>query len=147
MPAEAFARDVLREGLHAIEVHEGDSFRFGYQAQAGIAELIDHMENGVLAPEKNVESLTRAMEMLLDNPGLRERLGANARQKVMANFSLDRSTAKLRWLFAGPTSWAGIRTTAPPDSTESRSAAQGTTETQSRNAAHRFPALSEEAKR
>jgi riboflavin kinase/FMN adenylyltransferase len=41
MPAEAFARDVLRERLHAVEVHEGDSFRFGYQAQAGIAELIE----------------------------------------------------------------------------------------------------------
>ena len=39
LPAEVFARDVLREGLHAVEVHEGDNFRFGYQAQAGIAEL------------------------------------------------------------------------------------------------------------
>jgi riboflavin kinase/FMN adenylyltransferase len=39
MPAEAFARDVLHQGLRAVEVHEGDSFRFGYQASAGIAEL------------------------------------------------------------------------------------------------------------
>ena len=39
MPAEAFARDVLHQGLHAVEVHEGDTFRFGYQARAGIAEL------------------------------------------------------------------------------------------------------------
>ena len=41
MPAEAFACDVLHQGLHAVEVHEGDSFRFGYQAQAGINELIE----------------------------------------------------------------------------------------------------------
>jgi riboflavin kinase / FMN adenylyltransferase len=41
MPAEAFARDVLHQGLRAAEVHEGDTFRFGYQAQAGINELID----------------------------------------------------------------------------------------------------------
>lgn len=41
MPAEAFARNVLRDGLHAIEVHEGDSFRFGHQARAGIHELIE----------------------------------------------------------------------------------------------------------
>ena len=40
MPAETFARDVLHHSLHGIEVHEGDTFRFGYQAQAGIAELI-----------------------------------------------------------------------------------------------------------
>jgi riboflavin kinase / FMN adenylyltransferase len=41
MAAEVFARDVLHLGLHAVEVHEGDSFRFGYQAQAGINELIE----------------------------------------------------------------------------------------------------------
>jgi riboflavin kinase / FMN adenylyltransferase len=40
LPAEAFARDVLHRGLCAVEVHEGDAFRFGYQAQAGITELI-----------------------------------------------------------------------------------------------------------
>lgn len=39
-PADSFARDILRDGLHAVEVHEGDSFRFGFQAQAGIRELI-----------------------------------------------------------------------------------------------------------
>jgi glycosyltransferase involved in cell wall biosynthesis len=113
---------------------------------SGIVELIDHMENGVLAPEKDAESLSRAMEMLLDNPGLRERLGANARQKVMANFSVDRSTAKLRCLFAGPGSaWPGIRTTASQDPAESGSVAQDTTKTQSSDAAHRLPAFSEEA--
>ncbi|WP_158747962.1 riboflavin biosynthesis protein RibF [Acidobacterium sp. S8] len=39
MAAETFAREVLHDGLHAAEVHEGDTFRFGYQAQAGIKEL------------------------------------------------------------------------------------------------------------
>jgi glycosyltransferase involved in cell wall biosynthesis len=68
---------------------------------SGIVELIDHMDNGLLAPEKDLEALTAAMETLLDDPGLRERLGANGRQKVMARFSLNHSTAKLRWLFAG----------------------------------------------
>lgn len=41
MPAEAFARDILHKGLRAIEVHEGDNFRFGYQARAGIKELAE----------------------------------------------------------------------------------------------------------
>jgi riboflavin kinase / FMN adenylyltransferase len=41
MAAEAFAHDVLHKGLRAIEVHEGDNFRFGYQAQAGIKELAE----------------------------------------------------------------------------------------------------------
>jgi len=68
---------------------------------SGISELVDHGENGVLAPEKDSEALAGAMEMLLDDPGLRERLGANGRQKVMAGFSLDRSTARVRRLLAG----------------------------------------------
>ncbi|HTZ90560.1 MAG TPA: riboflavin biosynthesis protein RibF [Alloacidobacterium sp.] len=40
-PAEVFVRNVLHQGLRAVEVHEGDSFRFGYQAQAGITQLIE----------------------------------------------------------------------------------------------------------
>jgi glycosyltransferase involved in cell wall biosynthesis len=63
---------------------------------SGIGELVDHMENGLLAAEKDSEALTAAMEMLLDDPHLRHRLGANGRQKVMEGFSLDRSTAKVR---------------------------------------------------
>lgn len=34
-----FAATVLRDGLHAVEVYEGDSFRFGRRAESGVAEL------------------------------------------------------------------------------------------------------------
>jgi riboflavin kinase/FMN adenylyltransferase len=37
--ARYFAERVLRDALHAIEVHEGETFRFGYQAQTDIAGL------------------------------------------------------------------------------------------------------------
>ncbi len=37
--AEGFATDVLAAALGAVEVHEGDNFRFGYGAQAGMTEL------------------------------------------------------------------------------------------------------------
>ena len=37
--AEAFARNVLLQQLRAVEVHEGDNFRFGHRAQAGVDEL------------------------------------------------------------------------------------------------------------
>jgi riboflavin kinase/FMN adenylyltransferase len=40
LSAHEFADGVLRQSLHAIEVHEGDNFRFGHGAQAGTAELI-----------------------------------------------------------------------------------------------------------
>jgi riboflavin kinase / FMN adenylyltransferase len=36
---EAFARNILLGRLGAVEVHEGDNFRFGHRAQAGVEEL------------------------------------------------------------------------------------------------------------
>lgn len=37
--ARQFAVRVLRDGLHAVEVHEGETFRFGHQAEADIVGL------------------------------------------------------------------------------------------------------------
>jgi riboflavin kinase/FMN adenylyltransferase len=37
--ARHFAELVLRDTLHAVEVHEGETFRFGYQAETDIAGL------------------------------------------------------------------------------------------------------------
>lgn len=39
LSALEFVRDVLLGSLHAVEVHEGDNFRFGHNASAGPAEL------------------------------------------------------------------------------------------------------------
>ena len=39
LSARDFAQQVLQQILHAIEVHEGENFRFGYQAEADIAGL------------------------------------------------------------------------------------------------------------
>lgn len=39
LSAQQFAADVLHRALRVIEVHEGDTFRFGHNAAAGIAEL------------------------------------------------------------------------------------------------------------
>lgn len=39
LTAEAFARSVLLQRLRAVEVHEGDNFRFGFRARAGVHEL------------------------------------------------------------------------------------------------------------
>jgi len=37
--ARAFATDVLCNTLHVAELHEGENFRFGYQAEAGVDSL------------------------------------------------------------------------------------------------------------
>ena len=38
-PARTFAETILRDRLHALEVHEGENFRFGYQAEASVEGL------------------------------------------------------------------------------------------------------------
>jgi riboflavin kinase / FMN adenylyltransferase len=39
MTARDFAATILRDAVHATEVHEGENFRFGYRAEAGIDGL------------------------------------------------------------------------------------------------------------
>ena len=39
MSAREFASDVLHRSLHVIELHEGENFRFGYRAEAGVDAL------------------------------------------------------------------------------------------------------------
>jgi riboflavin kinase / FMN adenylyltransferase len=39
MSARTFATEVLQRVLHVTELHEGENFRFGYQAEAGIDSL------------------------------------------------------------------------------------------------------------
>jgi riboflavin kinase/FMN adenylyltransferase len=39
LSALAFARDILRDRIHVREVHEGETFRFGYQASADMHGL------------------------------------------------------------------------------------------------------------
>jgi len=39
LTAREFAADILRDGVHAVEVHEGENFRFGHHAEAGIDGL------------------------------------------------------------------------------------------------------------
>jgi riboflavin kinase/FMN adenylyltransferase len=41
MSGPDFVAAVLRDGLHAAEVHEGDNFRFGHRAQCSSADLIE----------------------------------------------------------------------------------------------------------
>jgi riboflavin kinase / FMN adenylyltransferase len=39
MTARTFATDVLQQSLHVTELHEGENFRLGYQAEAGVDSL------------------------------------------------------------------------------------------------------------
>jgi glycosyltransferase involved in cell wall biosynthesis len=65
----------------------------------GLSEAVIHEQTGLVVPGRDPESLADALERLLEDPALRERLARNARAHVEEHFSLDRSVALLRSLF------------------------------------------------
>ncbi|MDA2922511.1 glycosyltransferase family 4 protein [Patescibacteria group bacterium AH-259-L07] len=55
----------------------------------GIREIIQHKENGYLC-ETSAESIQKAIVEVLNNDGLRQKMGQNARKTILENFSLEK---------------------------------------------------------
>jgi len=63
-------------------------------------ELVEHGTSGWIIPEENPEALANAIQTLWADTGLRQRLGEAGYQQVIERFSLERTGAQLRALFA-----------------------------------------------
>jgi glycosyltransferase involved in cell wall biosynthesis len=61
----------------------------------GIGAVVDDGDNGLLVPERHAEALAAAIDRLLADPGLRARLGARARHRVIAEHGWDRVAERL----------------------------------------------------
>jgi colanic acid/amylovoran biosynthesis glycosyltransferase len=68
---------------------------------AGIAEAIAHEHTGFLIPEEDPEALAAALRRLDDNPGLRQRLGENARNAAIEGFDMVRQSRRLEATLLG----------------------------------------------
>ena len=66
---------------------------------SGIPELIDSGRDGVLVPPNNPALLAEALDLLLGDAQLRERLICAARAKVESQFVIERSSGQLLNLF------------------------------------------------
>jgi glycosyltransferase involved in cell wall biosynthesis len=66
---------------------------------SGIPEVVRHGETGLLAPERDVDALAAAIELLLRDRDLRQRLGRNARATIEAEMSADAMAQRLAGLF------------------------------------------------
>ena len=71
---------------------------------AGIPELVQHDENGLLVAPHDVGALAAALAALLADPALRGRLGAAGRQTVVERFDLQAAAQQIAALFAQATS-------------------------------------------
>jgi len=67
---------------------------------AGIPELVEHQRSGILVAPGRADELTDSLAGLLEEPGLRQSLGANGRRMVAAEFDSEGSASQLRTLFA-----------------------------------------------
>lgn len=66
---------------------------------SGIPELITHQVNGLLVTEKDAVAMADAIETLLNDAELRQRLGKAARQTVCREFNSSQTTVALKNLF------------------------------------------------
>lgn len=66
---------------------------------SGIPELMDSARDGVLVPPSNPLMLAEALDQLLADPQLRDRLARAARAKVESQFAVERSSSQLLNLF------------------------------------------------
>lgn len=57
---------------------------------SAIPELIDHMDNGYLANNKDLDDFIKGINSLLEDNNFRQNAGLNGRKKVLANFTLDK---------------------------------------------------------
>ena len=62
---------------------------------SGIPELISNGENGLLVPERDEKALAAAIQRLVLDSDLRERLVKRARETVMRDFNTDKSAMNL----------------------------------------------------
>ena len=62
---------------------------------SGIPELIEHQKTGWLVAQKDSQALSAALEKLMIDPGLRDKLATAGLQRVHAHFSLERGIDQL----------------------------------------------------
>lgn len=66
---------------------------------AGIPELIEDGISGFLVPPGDAETLAIRIDQLANDPGLRTKMGAAGRQKVLVEFNIHTETARIATLF------------------------------------------------
>jgi glycosyltransferase involved in cell wall biosynthesis len=65
----------------------------------GIREVISHMETGLLFPSNDVDALTHAFEILIDNPRLASNLKKKAFGFVCQNHGMEQWVSRYERLF------------------------------------------------
>jgi glycosyltransferase involved in cell wall biosynthesis len=113
--ADAFALPSFAEGV-PVSLMEAMAMEIPCvsTAIAGIPELIQSGEEGILVPPSDPDLLAAAIEALIEDPELRLRLARAGRRKVIESYNLRANTERLAAIFerrlrAGAPSWPAQR--------------------------------------
>jgi glycosyltransferase involved in cell wall biosynthesis len=94
--ADVFALPSWTEGLPLVVL---EAMALGRPVVAttvgGTPELVADGETGLLVPPRDVEALTAALKRVLDDDGLRRRLGEAGRRRVAEHFSSEAMTREI----------------------------------------------------
>ena len=91
-----FALPSWYEGLGCVYLEAMSAERPAIACRGqGIEEVICHGENGWLVEPKNLDDLTTALQTLLSDQPLREKLGRNGRQTVLQGYTLAHQATQL----------------------------------------------------
>jgi glycosyltransferase involved in cell wall biosynthesis len=60
---------------------------------------VDNERSGILVPVRDSAALADALQRLIDDPALRQRMGQAGREKILQEFNLQTSAAKRARLF------------------------------------------------
>ena len=101
--ADLFVLSSLMEGLPVVLMEAlGLELPVIAPAITGIPELVAHGETGLLFPAGDWEALADRMVVLAADEGLRRRLAAAGRARVLAEFDVARAVEPLARLFSAP---------------------------------------------
>lgn len=65
----------------------------------GIPEEVEHGKTGLLVPRKDVQTLTNALQNLLQSPELRQQMGEASRQKFVQEFTIEKMIVETKALY------------------------------------------------
>lgn len=88
------------EGLpNAILEAAADGRPIVATAAGGTVEIVDHHRTGILVPVNDMAALSRGVQVLIGDAGLRERLGAAAQEHVLHTFGMERFVSEFATLY------------------------------------------------
>ncbi len=85
-----------REGAPRALMEAASSGRAVVATDApGCRDVVCHGENGLLVPVRDVDALASALRRLIEDPRLRETMGARGREIAVAQFAQERAAAEM----------------------------------------------------